>query len=332
MKKIALGDLGEFWYGDYKEPFEQLEGAVPGYPAGVVLKDDEGKLLCAYCGKTYDNLGRHAVSHGLTARTYKQEVGLLQKSALVSESERQARIRRAIQGNHKAYLSSDAGVKKGDKRPDMAGRQSGRWTLEHLNKTGRCYAQVLAVARQIAREHRTVTSERMRRAGVSYRLVETYFGGFDRLNDLVNGKRTRHGRVYTDDELLTALKAVAVKEGRTPAASDLSRYGLPWAPTYVRRFGSYPEACRRAGLTPLRLPIPPDFEVQVLNLYAMLGDTTLVAQQLHRHHKPIANVLRRYGIVLGNGWRTPASLRERERLKAAEIARRLAGWPEEPAA
>ena len=86
MKKIAVGDLGEFWYGDYKEPFEQLEGAVPGYPVGVVLKDDDGLLLCAYCGKVYKNLGNHsAKTHGMSASEYKDEVGLLRKSALVSE-------------------------------------------------------------------------------------------------------------------------------------------------------------------------------------------------------------------------------------------------------
>ena len=89
VKKIAVGDLGEFWYGDYKEPFEQLEGAVPGYPVGVVLKDDAGLLLCAYCGKVYKNLGAHAAkTHGLSAKEYKDETGLLRKSALVSEQTR----------------------------------------------------------------------------------------------------------------------------------------------------------------------------------------------------------------------------------------------------
>ena len=139
VKKIAVGDLGEFWYGDYKEPFEQLEGAVPGYPVGVVLKDDAGLLLCAWCGKVYKNLGAHsAKTHGMSANQYKDEAGLLRKSALVSE---QTRMMNSAQG----FRLRAAGIFR---TPTLEDSRRAAWQggsavanrerpAEALNKTGR---------------------------------------------------------------------------------------------------------------------------------------------------------------------------------------------------
>ena len=88
-EQITIGN--GTYYANYKEPFAQLEGAIPGYPLGELPYDVESKLLCPYCQpeQTYHNVGSHiAKKHGMTADEFKSEAGLNQGSALVSEQTR----------------------------------------------------------------------------------------------------------------------------------------------------------------------------------------------------------------------------------------------------
>lgn len=331
MKKIAVGDLGEFWYGDYKEPFEQLEGAVPGHPVGVVLKAGDGKLLCAFCGKTYDGLGRHVRMHGLTARSYKIEVGLLQKSALTSERLRITGIARGMaHARHPAFIRARY-LRRGSVGANAEIRHAGLRTPERLNMTGRCYAQVLAVARTVIAERGRLTHAGLARHGVRRGMWQPYFPTIEALAQASGG---RSGVQYwSDGQLLDGLRGLAATIGRTPADSDLRRYGLPWPQTYGKRFGSYVAACTRAGLVP-NVPAPLDgqLEVAILSAYATNGSTRRTAELVHVGTLRVLAVLARYGIPLVPGG---ASHRDRMAIReqAAEVARRLAGWPEEePAA
>lgn len=327
MKKIAVGDLGEFWYGDYKEPFEQLEGGVPGHPVGVVLKADDGRLLCAYCGKTYDNLGRHvSATHKMSAREYKSEVGLLQKSALVSEKGRQTRVATALRLHSIRAIPQPAKWEKGKPRSHQLGRKNPMWNPEALNKTGRCYEQSLAVARSIAKSGRRVTQKTMAQHGVGHITVTAYFGSYERLRELVGAKPRLHHK-WSDEELVSAFRSLAQELGRTPRQSDLNRYGLP-SVTFSRRF-THEELCQRAGVPPnLPVPMDGDREVQVLSAYSIIGDVTKVAEKLGMAHKTVAAVFSRYGCPY-SGYGRSGSLR---REWAADMARRLAGLPEEVAA
>lgn len=330
MKKIAVGDLGEFWYGDYKEPFVQLEGAVPGYPQGVILKDDDGKLLCAFCGKTYDNLGNHAVrKHGLHAREYKQEVGLLQGSALLSERGRQAVVAQGLR------LGRRRGQKEHMRRIGKLVRpyqqRSNLNPTERQNKTGRCYAQVLAVARNIAAKGHRVSQKRLAAVGINQNVVERMFGNYDELNRLVGGAYSANvPHRLPNDVLLSGLRQLAIRLQRTPARSDLRRYGLSSAATYSSRFGTYTRACELAGLTPYWLPPSPHEHVAILNVYAMTGRISDVVKSTGRGQETVVAVLSRYGIAT----LPPHFVTERRRMKelAGEIARRIAGEQEAVAA
>lgn len=327
MKKIAVGDLGEFWYGDYKEPFEQLEGGVPGHPVGVVLKADNGKLLCAYCGKTFDNLGLHAQqTHGMTARQYKDEVGLLQKSALVSERVRQVNIARELRRRANKTWPLEGHEPTGRTRRDGRAKSPAN-PAERLNKTGRCYAQVLAVARSLASKNRLTGSE-LRKHGIWEHVVRRYFGDIYALQRLVGAKSSI--KRLTNTQLLTALRALAEEIGRTPTGSDLRRFGLPDANTFASHFGSYSEACRRAGLDP-NLPVALDneLEIKVLVSYATLGSILRVAKHLGLGQDRVSDVLHRYGFPYPDvGGYGLVSLR---RQWAADMARSLAGTAQEAA-
>lgn len=322
MKKIAVGDLGEFWYGDYKEPFEQLEGGVPGYPRGVVLRSDDERLLCAYCGKTWNDLGAHVRhGHGLSVAQYKEEVGLLKKSALISERER---LRRVVQATKDGKLT---GVRPPQAslnapRPSIRGQNHHVNKAETLNKTGRCRAQLVEVARQVVRQHGHLSERLLRRRGIHLSSVQRFFPSVADLEKLVGGTRPeKYLRRYTDTELLAALRQMAVSLGRTPAKSDLRRLGGPDGVTYIRRFGSYPEACRQAGLDPnLPVVMDSDLEVRILTAYATTGDSHSVARLLHVSIPRVLSVLHRYGQPFPGTRRFTPDRRH----WASEMAQRLA--------
>jgi hypothetical protein len=329
VRKIAVGDLGEFWYGDYKEPFVQLEGAVPGYPQGVVLKADDGKLLCAYCGKTFENLGRHANwSHGMSARDYKDEVGLLQKSALITEPMRQDRIRVALR-NH----ASNNLPRKGD--PNWRGRRSGVpqplqpgtgiQSPERQNKTGTCYAQALAVARSLGQH---LTQKRLSQHGIPPSTVVRLFvdmAGIRAQAGVHDGYRT-----WTRPELVSALRNLGADLGRSPRASDARRFGLPSFGTYKRAFGSWNAAVREAGFEPdMPMPNGVDTDYAVLLAYSTHGSIRRTATQLAMDVNRVAGSLHRYGFPFPPGGGGLGSAR---REWAADMARRLAGLPETTAA
>lgn len=53
-------------------------GKVHNIPApGIIAYDDQGKIICHICGKSYVRLGSHIKeSHGLTIAEYKERFGL----------------------------------------------------------------------------------------------------------------------------------------------------------------------------------------------------------------------------------------------------------------
>lgn len=333
MKTIAVGDLGEFWYGDYKEPFEQLEGAVPGYPKGAVLiEPGTEKLLCALCGKTASHLGNHVRSaHGLPAPEYKDQVGLLRGSSLVSEPVRQAMVangrRRAAQADWSDWVASGQARRVG--RATYGARNKRR--PEALNKTGRCLVQIIEVARAVHREHGYVSYKRMRKAGIPQAAMQPY-GGLRRIAQYAGIGHRAQVPKYHDEMLLTMLRELAVSLGRTPGDSDLKRYGLPSHQTYANHFGRYSVACERAGLiSNLPTPIGHDDEVAILVGYATTGSVQRVATACHRGTASVRAVLGRYDVPMP-GVNAPHASREAARTWAAEVARRVAGWPADKAA
>lgn len=324
MKKIAVGDIGEFWYGDYKEPFEQLEGGVPGHPVGVVLKADDGRLLCAWCGKTFDNLATHInKTHHSSAASYKETVGLLHKSALKSDRLRLVGARNGLRhgfGPHPEHSYS---------RPSMVTRRSGAehhsLNPERLNKTGTCYAQALAVGRTVTRETGRLSQKTLRKHGISPIIVARYFGDMDGFRRAVGLAPVNKRKSLSNSDLISVLRHLSQDLGRTPLGTDMRRYGMPSRNTYIKRFGSWSSACIQAGLTP-NLPIPDgqDFDVNVLVAYATLGTIMKVAHHLHVAASRVTETMTRYGAPFPdmnyNGPDTTA-----RRRWAADMAQRLAG-------
>ncbi len=65
-----------------REPFVEIK---KGIPAGVMIENPDGNVMCYICKKFFDNLSPHLRTHDITNRNYKKEYGLNLDSALCSK-------------------------------------------------------------------------------------------------------------------------------------------------------------------------------------------------------------------------------------------------------
>lgn len=322
--KLPIGDLGEFWHGDFKEPVSYLPWSYQGaFREGALPHNDAFQPLCAHCGKAFDNLGIHVSAvHGQPASEYKAEVGLLQKHALVSEGLRQKMVAKALRNGSRPPRQT---------RPNKAAGRNYFRGAYWLNKTGRCYDQVLALGRSLQAAGKRVTVDNLGRHGITRERINLLYGGMDDFRRLLSEPTppSTNGR-WTDADLIGILRRTAEEIGRTPTFSDLRRMSLPTA-VYGKRFGSYREACRKAGLPANLSPeLNGEQELAVLNAYAVTGSVSRTARTTRHADFMVKKVLDRYGIWWGPFPRDSMRLPAQE--FAATVARRLAGMPGDVAA
>jgi hypothetical protein len=83
-----------------------------------------------------------------------------------------------------------------------------------------------------------------------YKTYVRHFGGWNAALEAaglaLNRRVTRHDR----ETMLEALRGLAAQLGRAPMHRELPEWGLPWAPTYARYFGSWRAALAAIGLQP----------------------------------------------------------------------------------
>lgn len=64
-----------------QEPFVEIR---KGIPAGVLVENKDGKIICYLCNEWFDNLGPHLRSHKITNNKYREDFGFDRKTALCS--------------------------------------------------------------------------------------------------------------------------------------------------------------------------------------------------------------------------------------------------------
>lgn len=238
----------DLYYRDYKEPLQPLEGGH-GF-LGVLIQDRDGRLLCSICGRTWINLGQHVLrSHGMPVADYKNENGLLQKTALVADSLREFRSvlahRRIAEGSLQK-LSPEAMAKR--QSAPSHGAMS-KMKPEYLNKTGRCYQQVIAVGRMIVERDGKLRRDAASSMGIGEKLINRYFGSMAGYRAVVGAKQPIIQ--WDRTELLFLIQNLGRSLGRTPTPSDARRFGLPADGVFRRAYGSWTNAVRAAGLIPV---------------------------------------------------------------------------------
>ena len=242
-----------------QEPFMETPTAH-GYLGVIMYDDKDDKVQCHICGGWYRHVGSHAArKHSVPASDYKDRFGLAQGIALCGTSVSRSR-------SEIAHRSVDAGtfgemVKTGRTSPAMKKylRRRGKYragtsVLSVKNKHGLCALQMLSryqVVKAILR--REPLSPDIKR--YDPKLMGAIYKKFKSLNKykrMIGAEENAKGRheVHGDIELVAHLRRWVDEHGGRPQQRDflLAKNGYPGASVFARRFGSWSNALRTAGI------------------------------------------------------------------------------------
>lgn len=249
---------------NYKEPLMPVPKGCHGF-MGVLLHDAQEDLVqCHYCGEWQKSLARHIHKHGYAnVKQYKQEFGLSNSTALVSEGLRQSLVERGLKLAEQFKLNATS-APKGHKR--TKGIKS---TVEQRNNRGTCHLQLLDKLDQIATEigHHptkaevkaltTLNGKPFSGAGL-YQSLKVFFGSWNNAikelhwSDVIQDKFNKPKRYWSKERLLIALEDFIRTNSRFPTRSDHKRGILPSAFHYHKEFGGIKKANEQLLLSKLK--------------------------------------------------------------------------------
>jgi hypothetical protein len=231
-----------------------------GYYGALSVTMDGSKVQCHICGKLFQDLSLHIMQrHNKSVVEYREDYKLAPTTALISETNREARKAGRLAYNAEHEIDYSALGKLAVKAREKAGTLNNRWTitLETKNKRGVCPDQLIAKIQEVADElgHTPSISEFIEVTGGQRfkHLIFKTFGSWK--SALKIAKLQPRGRVqnakrnnYSNEELLEYLVVFAQEHKRIPTATDGKRGFIPSVDVYKRRFGSLPEAREIAGV------------------------------------------------------------------------------------
>lgn len=127
---------------NYKEPLMKYDDGY-GYVGALLFDGTTDKIQCHMCGDWFGQLAHHlAKEHNMRAAEYKARVGLMQNTALISESSREKLI---ASGLDKRLQNLRKGGKKTQAQKDQisATLKRSSQTAENKNIRGTCPAQLI---------------------------------------------------------------------------------------------------------------------------------------------------------------------------------------------
>lgn len=225
-----------------------------GYQGVLLFDSKEDTVQCHFCGGWFNFLPRHVHDvHKMKARQYKEEVGLLQSTALLSESMRERLLRNI--DTRKKNLVPGGRQKKETIEKIRTTIKKNLHNAERRNRLGTCPAQLLDRIRKIAeKKGRTPTH---REIATFRQTIELVFGSVEEafrqasLPRRTPGVNVNHRSKIRDLEgerrrLLEEIREFRNIHGRLPHFSDCSRKLLTDYQTFKRRFGSFRKALELA--------------------------------------------------------------------------------------
>jgi hypothetical protein len=145
-KEIEYEDApsGYVTFYNYKEPLMKFEGGF-GFVGALVFDGESDKIQCHFCGEWFGQLAHHlAKEHGMKASDYKEQVGLLQTTALISESSREKLIASGMKKRMKNLKNRKGKVVTQETRDKISRTLRGNAVKdEFLNYKGTCPAQLI---------------------------------------------------------------------------------------------------------------------------------------------------------------------------------------------
>lgn len=214
---------------NYKEPFMKLRGGF-GYEGVLLFDTTSEEIQCHFCGNWYGSLPHHLKrEHNMSAANYKKEVGLLQSTALLSESARAKLIASGldkrlqnlrIQGKKSAATKAkiSATIKENQKN-----------RLEIKNITGTCPEQLISRLQSLT----TKLGHPPRHNDVSFReSITKTFGSMKKAFEIAGipyhppglmYPETIAKRIIPEEQIIEIFRSFLLKEKRFPKAFELKK-------------------------------------------------------------------------------------------------------------
>jgi hypothetical protein len=135
---------GYVTFYNYKEPLMKYEQGY-GYVGALVFDGETDKIQCHMCGEWFHHLVPHlSREHNMKAKQYKDEVGLLQTTALISESAREKLIASGLDKRLQNLRSRKGKTHSPEARKKISETlRNNAIKDEALNLKGNCPAQLI---------------------------------------------------------------------------------------------------------------------------------------------------------------------------------------------
>lgn len=240
---------GYVTFYNYKEPLIEFKGGF-GYVGALLFDGETDQIQCHICGEWFGQLAPHINrAHSVNASKYKETVGLLQSTALISETMREKLI---SSGLDKRLQNLRIRGRKTQAEKDKISRgMKEAWKKAELqNIRGTCPAQVLDRMEKIYKEKGDKLV--MKDFDNFRQLINRNFGSVKEACKLagIPYREPGQNKSYAnrvkirrnDDELLDAIRTFKTVNKRLPSYSDMRRALLPSESLYRRRFGTLKNA------------------------------------------------------------------------------------------
>lgn len=232
---------------NYKEPFMRYERGY-GYQ-GVLLFDAETDTVqCHLCGEWFKYLPNHLHrEHAVRAAEYKKEVGLMQTTALIGESQRALLIAKGVE----RFKNIRPGQKKSEAEKEKIRRTMKVLVRERQNLTGTCPEQLIERMRQ--------TYHRLGRTPGDSEIVGgkctiiRIFGSWKAACEIagipwISPGRTRRTNKIVEAELILWIRDNIFKEKLPTRVGYARKIGVcgQLVSAWARAHGGWEELCRKA--------------------------------------------------------------------------------------
>ncbi len=250
---------GNVTFYNYKVPLMKYTKGF-GFIGALVFDTETDQVQCHICGGWFISLPRHInFIHHITAKEYKEEVGLLKTTALIGERLRAKLIASGLD-KRLQNLRQNQAWRKNFKMKEVT-KEKIRKTLrknvalaEHQNLRGVCPEQLIDRLQTLYKEKGNTfhskhipmeqalinvfgsVREACRIAGVPLR----------KPGQTARAERVQEFRKFNDEQLLDFLKRFKEKNGRKPSLSDSKRALIPSANIYKYKWGSLEKAVNLA--------------------------------------------------------------------------------------
>ena len=212
---------------NYKEPLMKFTEGY-GYIGAIVFDGKTDKIQCHFCGEWLGSLPHHLRrEHNMTASEYKERVGLLQTTALISESARAKLIASGLDKRLQNLRQQRGKMSQEQKDKIRATLKRNGDKPEHQNLCGTCPEQIIDRMQKIA-EQKGI-GLRMTDFDSFKEVIRKTYGSLKNACEIAGIKYRKEGatllaekraRAYTEERAVDFIREFIVRFDRIPHYKD----------------------------------------------------------------------------------------------------------------